>query len=67
MKLKACPDCPLHNDVDAKPLVTEAAYEILNDDMLFHISQAFVQGVVESGKRDEIAGKLILILICQKL
>jgi hypothetical protein len=51
----------------SEPLVTEAAYEILDDAMLLRISQALGQGVVESGKRGEIAGELILVLTRQKL
>ncbi|CAI2177915.1 1964_t:CDS:2 [Funneliformis geosporum] len=51
----------------SEPLVTEAAYELLDDNMLFLIAQSFNQGVVEPGKRGEIVGELILILTRQKL
>jgi len=50
-----------------EPLVTEAAYELLDDNMLYLIAQSFSQGVVEPGKRGEIVGELILILTRQKL
>ncbi|CAG8642811.1 13232_t:CDS:2, partial [Ambispora gerdemannii] len=47
-----------------EPLVTEAAYELLDDDMLHRIAQALIQGIVEPG---EIVGELILVLTRQKL
>src|SRR5581483_7060881 len=51
----------------SEPLVTEAAYELLDDNMLFLIAQSFGQGIVEPGKRGEILGELILILTRRKL
>jgi hypothetical protein len=44
----------------SEPLVTEAAYELLDDNMLFLIAQSFGQGIVEPGKRGEIVGDLSL-------
>ncbi|GBC02926.1 hypothetical protein RclHR1_00490012 [Rhizophagus clarus] len=51
----------------SEPLVTEAAYEFLDDKILHLIAQSFCQGVVEPEKRGEIVGELILILTRQKL
>jgi len=51
----------------SEPLVTEAAYELLDDNMLLLIAQSFGQGIVEPGKRGEILGELILILTRHKL
>jgi len=50
-----------------EPLITEASYELLDNDMLHYISQSFGQGIVEPGKHGEIIGELILILTCQQL
>lgn len=48
-----------------EPLVTEVAHEILNDAILHRIASAIGQGIVESGKRGEIVGELILVLTRQ--
>jgi len=50
-----------------EPLITEAVYEILNNDILHRIAQTLGQGIVEPGKRGEIVGELILILTHQSL
>ncbi|RIA93600.1 hypothetical protein C1645_735376 [Glomus cerebriforme] len=51
----------------SEPLVTEAAYELLDNNILQLIAQSFSQGIVNLGKQDEIVGELILILTHQKL
>jgi hypothetical protein len=50
-----------------EPLITEAVYELLNNDILHRIAQTLGQGIVEPGKRGEIVGELILILTRQSL
>jgi len=50
-----------------EPLITEAVYELLNNDILHCIAQTLGQGIVEPGKRGEIAGELILILTRQNI
>lgn len=50
-----------------EPIITEAAYELLNNDVLNCIAQTLGQGIVESGKRGELAGELILVLTRQRL
>ncbi len=51
----------------SEPIITEAAYELLDNDVLNHIAQSLGQGIVESGKRGELAGELILVLTRQRL
>ncbi|CAG8626214.1 8838_t:CDS:2 [Funneliformis caledonium] len=46
----------------SEPLITEAVYELLNNDILDCIAQTLGQGIVEPGKHGEIVGELILIL-----
>lgn len=48
-----------------EPLITEAVYKLLNNDILHRIAQTFGQGIVEPGKRGEVVGELILILTRQ--
>ncbi|GES84782.1 hypothetical protein RCL_jg24130.t1 [Rhizophagus clarus] len=51
----------------SEPLITEAAYEILNDVILNRIASALGQGIVESDKHGVVVGELILILTRQRL
>jgi hypothetical protein len=48
-----------------EPVITEAVYKLLNNDILHCIAQTLGQGIVEPGKRGEIVGELILILTRQ--
>ncbi|GBC09551.1 hypothetical protein RclHR1_08980001 [Rhizophagus clarus] len=48
-----------------EPLITEAVYKLLNNDILHCIAQTLGQGIVEPGKRGEVVGELILILTRQ--
>src|SRR5947208_517611 len=50
-----------------EPLITEAVYGLLDNDILHCIAQTLSQGIVEPGKRGEIVGELILILTRQNL